>query len=115
MQSARILQWDIFTRRWYALFFFLNEKKASRFFWIFWQIFLQLVKQTFQLLKFFTIFNMFQLGCLEDVELPEKKELFYCSTFSNLQVCQQAGGNDPQQQLVEGRRRVFQWAPGALH
>ena len=30
MQSAQILQWDIFTRQWYV--FFPNEKKASRFF-----------------------------------------------------------------------------------
>ena len=55
------------------MFFFPNEKKASSFFLDFWQIFSQLLKQTFQLLQFFTIFNMFQLGCLEDVELPEKK------------------------------------------
>ena len=59
------------------------------------------------------ILNAIDNNC--NVEDFVKKELFDCSTFSNLQVCQQAGGNDPQQQLVEGHRRVFQWAPGALH
>ena len=54
-------------------FFFQTKRRHLVFFWIFWQTFSQLLKQTFQLLQFFTIFNMFQLGCLEDVELPEKK------------------------------------------